>query len=437
VIAILLILACVGLAASSPAAAQPDVDSSAWSDTLVFEPMGPTDSALVVPATESPEEWAEVQPKGDVEWLRAPFEEELLTDPDQWERSGRLGDHQDLLVDYNRVDQLRLGLRAEAQSPQTLYPRLGGRLEYAFGRKRLLYGALLDQPLAPRGLVSVGAGLYRRTDHSELQQVGDGENSLAFLLARQDYRDYFEREGLDGYVSFRLRPITNLSVHARSDDYRSLPRLDSANSLFYRKRALRENPPVDEGSLRSLAVRLERRALRTDHTRVGLYHWAELEWAGDRMGGDFDYTRALADMRSYLRLSPGQALALRLAAGSTPRGTLPFQKTFTVGGVDGLRAHRFAQYRGDRMLLGGAEYSVDLRFGRGWLREAPCALAFVDVGKAWNGEDHRYDLDRQHLEADGGIGLATAEDNLRLYFAKKLREPSSPFVVSLRLQRTF
>jgi hypothetical protein len=38
---------------------------------------------------------------------------------------------------------------------------------------------------------------------------------------------------------------------------------------------------------------------------------------------------------------------------------------------------------------------------------------------------------------DGGFGLGTAEDNLRVYFAKNLREPDSGFVISARLRRPF
>ena len=35
------------------------------------------------------------------------------------------------------------------------------------------------------------------------------------------------------------------------------------------------------------------------------------------------------------------------------------------------------------------------------------------------------------------IGVGTAEDNLRVYFARNLRQPDSGFVVSARLQRPF
>ena len=58
----------------------------------------------------------------------------------------------------------------------------------------------LEQPLLPPARLALGVSAVRRTDHSELQQVDDAENSLALLFARQDYRDYFEREGFGAYL---------------------------------------------------------------------------------------------------------------------------------------------------------------------------------------------------------------------------------------------
>jgi len=169
----------------------------------------------------------------------------------------------------------------------------------------------------------------------------------------------------------------------------------------------------------------------------GVYHWGEVEWAGHGMGGDFQYRRALGDVRGYVRLSPGQLLALRVTAGSALEGALPLQKQFTVGGVDGLRAHAFDQYRGDQMMLGQAEYSVSLWRPRSGWGGALQFITFVDSGKAWNTASQGYELDRQRMPVDGGLGLATGEDEFRVYFAKNLQEPSSNFLVSVRLQRAF
>jgi hypothetical protein len=381
---------------------------------------------------------------GEAEWLSAPFGERLLTEPEAWRaRRGhgsrdRHDSRLEPIADYNRVDLLRIGLAGEVQDSSVMAPRIGGRFEYATGRRRALYGVQLEQPLLPPGRLVFGVSMSRRTDHSELQQVDDVENSLALLFARQDYRDYFEREGFGAYLAWRVPGFSVVSVHARNDTYRSLKLDGGTRSIFEHRRALRDNPPVDEGDVHAVLLRLERQTRRTARTRAGFYHWIELERAGYGWGGDFEYTRALADLRSVLRLSPTATLALRAVGGTTFTGVLPAQKEFTTGGVDGLRAHAFAQYRGNQLLLAQAEYTTALwRLRPRGFNAGLHAIAFVDAGRAWDDPGHAWAPARQPLQVDGGFGLATSEDNLRVYVARSLQRPRSGAVFSVRLQRPF
>ena len=401
-------------------------------DTLVFLPAAPESAGgLPRPATRAR--------LGDEDrWLSAPFGERLLTDPEQWRSESTRQQRFEPSADYNRVDQLRLGVRFEYQPHRPMAARLGARLEYALGRRRTLYGIQVEQPVLPDRRLALGASVVRRTDHSELQQIEDLENSLALLFGRPDYRDYFEREGVDVYALSRIPGVSTVSLHARSEQYRSLALDRGTRSFFHRDRGLRENPPVDEGEAHTLALRFERLAHRTYRTRAGLYHWIDLERSGYGLGGDFSYTRLLMDVRSVLRLSPATTLTLRLVGGHTPTGSLPAQKEFTVGGVDGLRAHRFSEYRGNQMVLMQAEYTVGLwRISSAWFEGGLHAIAFVDAGRAWQDHGTSWDIARQRMQADGGFGMSTSEDNVRVYFARNLQSPKASIVVSMRLQRPF
>jgi hypothetical protein len=341
-------------------------------------------------------------------------------------------------VDYNRVDELRLTLSHQIQRPEVMQPRLGARIEYAFGRERTLYGVQIEQPLAPPGRLALGVSAVRRTDHSELQQMEDLENTLTLLFARQDFRDYFEREGYGAYLSWRVPDFSTVSVHVRSDEYRSLATNYGTRSWFNMDVTLRQNPPVDEGQAHSVILRLERLAHRTGRTRAGFYHWIDLEKAGGDLKGDFDYSRLLADLRSVLRLSPASTLALRVVGGHTFDGLLPRQKQFTAGGVDGLRAHDFSEFVGNEMALSQAEFTLGLWQMRNSMLEGGLhAIGFVDAGRAWSNPDHQWDLERQRIAVDAGFGLATSEDGVRVYFARDLQNPGSDFVFSLRLQAPF
>jgi hypothetical protein len=419
-----------GIVAASSSDATPIPASH---DTLTFD-LTPEDSSR----GESHGEANEVDFSDEDSWLRPPFGDHLITDVDEWRSHGNGWRGTSFRVDYNRVDRLRLGVGYQIQSEQPMLPRVGARIEYPFDRDVVLYGIQFEQPLLRPGRLALGVSMVRVTDHSDLQQVEDLENSLALLLARQDYRDYFEREGYGAYLSWRVPDFSTVSAHIRNDDYRSLPLIPGTRSWFYRDRELRDNPAIADGQAHTLILRLERLAHRTHRTRAGFYHWVDVERAGHGLGGDFEYTRLLGDFRSVIRLSPATSLSVRFVGGHTFDGTLTPQKVFAVGGVDGLRAHPFGTYRGDEMLLSQAEYTVGLWRIRSRIAEGGLhAIAFVDVGRAWSDPDHHWDVGSQRIETDGGFGLSTSEDNLRVYFAKNLREPDSDFVVSVRLQRPF
>jgi hypothetical protein len=417
------------VAPSGPNAA----DSLAYTPTLQF-----FDSTGHEPIVTSPPVRVDYQ-SNETQLLRAPMGDHLLDNPDTWDsQHHRRGEHFDVVVDYNRVDQLRFGAHYQVQRPHTMYPRLGARLEYSDGRDRTLYGVQIEQPLLPTARFVFGFSVVRRTDHPELQQVDDVENSLAMLFARTDYRDYFEREGGGVYLSWRVPDFSTVSLHARRDEYRTLSVNDGVRSWFNMDRPLRPNPAIDEGETHDVLVRLERMAQRSSSTRAGLYHWIELDRAGGQLGGDFTYLRLLADMRSVVRLSPATSLSLRAVGGACADGTLPAQKLMGVGGVDGLRAHPLNAFEGNQLALAQAEYTLGLWALRGEGFEAGLhAIVFVDTGTAWDNAGNHWDVQHQHFATDGGLGLATSEDDLRLYVARDLSDLNSPLTWSLRLQRPF
>jgi hypothetical protein len=371
-------------------------------------------------------------------WLRAPLGEGLITDIEPWHAAE--GHHQDLdfLLDYNRVDALRLGLGWRYHETAPWMPRVGLRWEEALDRNRTLYGAQFEQPVTHNGRFALGAIMLRRTEHSDQQQTGDLENSFALLMLRYDYRDYWERENVGAYASLRVPDFSTISLHVRSDQYRSLEERPKVISWAHGGRFLRDNPAIDDGVSRNLLLRLERPVRLTRRMRAGFYHWIEVERAGYGMGGDFKYTRALADLRSVVRLSPASTLSLRAVGGHTPDGDLPRQKAFALGGPDGLRAHVVGEFRGSRMALGQAEYDVGLRPIHSHGHDAGVhLLAFVDAGQAWNGTGWSWEAGQQKFAADGGFGVSTSENAMRIYLAKNLQNLDSDFVVYLRFQRPF
>jgi hypothetical protein len=417
------ILLCAALAAlltPLPASAR---EFTPVPDTLVFTP---TDSLNI-----------ETSRPPDV-WMRTGIGDGLLMDHDQWRwESERHHSQFYLHGDYNRVDRLRYEAGYRFRVRDRMAPRLGVRIGYADGRDKGVYGFQIEQPIIPPGRIAIGASMVRRTDHHELHQVPDGENSVSLVLARFDYRDYWEREGMGAYVSWRVPDFSKISVHLRRDDYRTLVS-HGATSWFNQDRDLPPNPAIDDGEAHTVALRLERSARTTPTTRTGTYHWVEVEWAGRGLEGDFTYTRLLADVRGVVRLTPATTLMLRGVAGHTASGTLPSQKRFPLGGMDGLRAHGSSQYHGEQLMLLQAEYVIGLwKLRTGAFDGGIHAIAFLDAGAAWTDPEHNYSIGDHKIELDGGLGVAAAEDKLRVYFAKDLHRTDSPFVARVRLQRPF
>ncbi|MFN8589549.1 MAG: BamA/TamA family outer membrane protein [Candidatus Eisenbacteria bacterium] len=431
--------AIAALALIAPLAAPARAAEATPADTMVFRPLD-EDSAQAPAGRDGVTLSASIRVGSNTEsqWLKAPVGDNMLTHPDEWRAiHGDKAVNLSLLLDYNRVDLVRWGAWYQAQAPATMFPRLAGRIERATGRNRWLYGAQIEQPLLPTARFVAGVSMTRRTDHGDLQQVEDGENSAVLFLAHEDWRDYFEREGLGAYLSWRVPDFSTVSVHVRRDEYRSLDKVDHVTSWFRRDRVLRDNPAIDEGESHSVLLRSERLTRNNRTKRAGLYHWLELERSGGQVGGDFDYTRAFADVRSILRLSPALTLSLRGVAGSTLQGDLPRQREFVIGGVDGMRAHAIGSMRGDQVAMMQAEYAIGLwQLRTNGFDGGLHALLFVDAGRAWQGED-RWDVGSQKFAVDGGIGLSTSDDNMRVTLARDLQDPDSKFVAAMRLRRPF
>ena len=127
----------------------------------------------------------------------------------------------------------------------------------------------------------------------------------------------------------------------------------------------------------------------------------------------------------------------RLIVGSRGAGPLPFQKEYAIGGISTLRAHTYKASRGDRVLLGNAEVQVRLLRGRerAGVRTDLRVLAFLDFGQAWRSES--YDLSKQAMQADAGVGFSVADDHVGFYFAQDLRNTKFDPLVSIRLSQAF
>jgi outer membrane translocation and assembly module TamA len=157
-------------------------------------------------------------------------------------------------------------------------------------------------------------------------------------------------------------------------------------------------------------------------TRPGYRADWTTEIARRSFGGDFEFTRHIANVRAYVPLSPAQELRGRLIVG-TSSGTLPPQRWFALGGIGSVHGYGFKESAGERMVLGNIEYLV------GSQRDF-YAIGFFDIGRV-----------SRPLAGSAawmkGIGAGLGFSDLRFDFGWRASDIPKSFQMLVRFGPTF
>ncbi|MBI4809864.1 MAG: BamA/TamA family outer membrane protein [Ignavibacteriales bacterium] len=357
-----------------------------------------------------------------------------------------------ILFRYNRVEGLFLGLNYPKKyywndDKLTLFASGG----YGFKAHRWRGGIGAAQQFGSgSSSIEVGSEVHSFTDTRDQWLIDLDENNLAALLLRDDYRDYYGREGFSVWTGFYerwLKTDLQFQIAYINDQYESLDRTTSW-SLFGGEKTFRENLPIDEGRMKSILATFKIHS--TQSRRIFTSGWSasiSMETAGRSLGGDYDFNSYIIDLRRYQPITRYGNLNIRLRAASVT-DDVPYQKAFDLGGLSTLPAYRFKEFIGNRMLLANAEYVVngkmfdDVEFFPSWLLRNVNIIFFADGGYIANADDDASPfegykaLDWRTLHSDWGIGIGTRDAKLRLGFAWRT-DKSTPPMVFLRLNRPF
>lgn len=342
----------------------------------------------------------------------------------------------------NRVDGFSFLLSQELRNAG-LTPSLRAYEGYGFQSEEWSGAAEVRvHPLHPA--ISLGARWESETVpwSLPLQAITSDENFVAAFFVRDDFRDYFRRKGSAYFAEWSPYAGQGVQVAYEEETHESLKRGVARWGIFGGRETFSSNPTVDEGDWTMIRARTFWSKGTDDlHWGVkgGQAFLAEATWSGGALGGERHFVRLWAEHRGQFRLTPSQSLGYRLTAGGTPQGSadlegsrLPKQFRFEAGGVGTLRGHEFQEFRGDRILLGTLEYSVDLG-------SSPVPVIFFDGGKAWNESQHLSGgvAGSGPLELDGGLGFLFGSDGLRIDIARDLRRDHAPARVTLRMARSY
>jgi len=318
-------------------------------------------------------------------------------------------------VRYNRVEGLYLGVsRDPLEWNESDRGRFFGQLGYGFGTKDWQYEIGAESRFGSMYQnddfdIKVGGAYHSTTTTNDLWKSSWAENSAAAFFFEHDFFDYYHTKGWTGYAVSRITPFAQLSVGYRADQYTSLSK-ETSWSLFGNN-DFRPNPGIVEGDMRSIVMSLEGGQVRSlNHRPSGVAARLEAE-IGQGLGGDFDFSRYVGDVRTYARLSEDTGLSLRFRGGFT-EGTVPVQKAFTLGGVGSVRSYHQNSFVGTRMLLANAELALYEPAILDDLIGDMAILGLFDAG--WTNSFGTNSFDFNDVVASGGFGLAFDDRAFRL-----------------------
>lgn len=358
-------------------------------------------------------------------------------------------DDDNFMFRYNRVEGLFLGLRLGHdgwKNNRNAWFDLYGHAGYGFSRKRGCYQIGLERSFFGKYGPILGVEAHDIVDTQDEWIIPTFENSLAAFFLREDFQDYYRREGYSVYLYHDISEYLAFTGEFRKDNHYDLERKTNW-SIFGGDKKFRENPLIDEIEFKSLIAKL------TLDTRNS-YKYPDQGWlinlTGEFAGEDFndngvDFDRFIVDIRRYQPITYGENLDFRLRAGAS-RGILPTHLKFDLGGLSTIRGYKFKEFENhNRMLLGNIEYRIHGRrsplsaFGMSDIS----FILFADAGYLWSANDSLKaqegfdDLQWENLYTSLGFALSNRDGNVRLNFAKRMDQKGEPLVVTFRINRPF
>jgi len=298
--------------------------------------------------------------------------------------------------------------------------RLSLSLGYRFGLEessRRFAGKLsLEKGFFKQRNLIVFASIFRESQTDDSHRMPLNENSLATLLARQDFYDRWDEEGSAFGAGFGLNSL-RFKVSYRNVEIDSIPITHRQFKMFQRDRLFRPNLPVISGSVRSVSTTITARTpgLEALESGLGILITGEKILSADA----FDpFTRVMGMLTANIKPTPDIVLRTRTLVGTT-LDTLPEFRYFGVGGLGSVSAFPYKVQRGDRML----QTNVELVFLPEFLDDDILIALFADGGYAWKDEEHGfsdYDTILDNALTAIGIGFGDEDMDWRINIARPL-----------------
>lgn len=353
------------------------------------------------------------------------------------------------LFRYNRVEGLFIGFGAEKKFYWDGSRVISGFGSFGYGftshKWRIQLGLDRQFAVSEGSLVEVGAEVHSLTDTKDEWIMNLGENNLSSLFFRQDFRDYYQREGFSAHTARYTKEgdvSTMIDLRFLNDRYESMNK--QANWGVFGGTTFRNNPAVNTGTMKSLSLSAGISSVeKYRYHSAGWNVFTRAEYGGKEFGGDFDFTQMVIDVRRFQPLSDDDQINVRVRAGAL-EGTPLMQKIFELGGANTIPAFGFKEFAGNRFLLANLEYRMN-----GELIDEiffwPNSLNLIFFGDAgavdnvntkWAVYEGFDSFKSSRVKSDYGFAIAWHDGDARLGFAWRT-DKSAPVAIFFRLNRAF
>lgn len=369
---------------------------------------------------------------------------------------------------YNRVDAIFAGVKHEQRFADRRV-RATTKLGYSFGYGEgsldgLNHGVDISWwPLVNTRRFALEAGYQFATDtRYQSDLYGMVLTSSMPLFGYDDYFDYFRKEGV--YVGARYRPRrwwnNTLFLKYRYEDHSTID-YKTSYDLFANSNIQRLNSQINEGTLSSLEVKLERGEGKEAFGVIGADNiMLSIEQSAKVMGSDWDFTRFKVDIfrrynTFYKRRFIPNSLDLRLNAG-TYIGDLPVQRNGALDAAfgyfapfGGFKSKRYTPYEGSSYIALNIEHnfrSIPLE-ALGWRGAAKSGLSiitFAGIGRTWISSDQQQffnsnvrfqPVSTKDWHQEVGVSLSNIFSLIRVDLAYRVDDPG--FYPSIAFARLF
>lgn len=270
---------------------------------------------------------------------------------------------------YNRVDGATPNLEVRFQDTDSSLPTFWASVGYAYASTSWRLKGGIEQTLEKKYGITLGIEGHRDLLSDDDWLLSDRENSVYALTVTEDFKDYYEAIGGSAYI--QAKPLQHLSLETgyRSDITNSLPANRNLWSLFGGDKRFSENfttvpedirlegiEAIDTGRIASLYASIDFDNRGSDP--LSLSAWAASltgEISSPDFSSDFDYSRFVASLRRYQKVTYYSILLLRGMIGGS-EGDIPIHRTFYLGGLGTLHGYRHKELMGSRFWMINSEF---------------------------------------------------------------------------------